>query len=118
MLACIYSVSHGVCRSSGVLVSERTEKAIDSGAFVCADSRGLPERAAAVASVGRQDAVHCARHSAVLPLGKSTVGATFGVSAFTGTEHRELLLISADWVLVLRGCGNVHQYFMKYAWMR
>ena len=52
------------------------------------------------------------------PLGKSTAGATFGVSAFTGTEHRELFLTSADWVLVLWGCGNVHQYFMKYAWKR
>ena len=77
VLACIYSVLHGVRRSSGVLVSERTEKAIDSGAFVCVDSRGLPERAAAVASVGRQDAVHCARHSAVLSAGQVYRGSHF-----------------------------------------
>ena len=37
------------------------------------------------------------------PLGKSTAGATFGMSAFTGTEHRELLLTSADWVFGAMG---------------
>ena len=77
VLTCIYSGFHGVCRNRGVLVSERTEKAIDSGAFICVDSRDLPERAAAVASVGRQDAVHCARHSAVLSAGQVYRGSHF-----------------------------------------
>ena len=77
VLTCIYSGFHGVCRNRGVLVSGCTEQAMDSGAFVCVDSRGLPERAAAVASVGRQDAEHCARHSAVLSAGQVYRGSHF-----------------------------------------
>ena len=97
VLTCIYSGFHGVRRNRGVLVSEYAEQAIDSRV----PSYALTSEA----------------FRSVRPR-QATARVTFASSAFAGTEHRELLLISADWVLVLRGCGNVHQYFMKYAWMR